>query len=97
MYKNTYLDDPLKEEIIKNNQYTSVTENEAYRLVTAVQDMFKFNSIPYEVQQAIHYEKSPEASVMISKKGIILKIGIIRKTTTVTRFTPKGGIIDEYL
>lgn len=97
MFKSTYLDDPLRREIVKNNQHTSVSEKEVYSLVAAVQDMFKANGIPYEVQQAVSRERSPEASIKVSKKGITIKIGITWKTTTVTKFTPKGGIFDEYI
>lgn len=95
MYMNSYLDGPLREELAKNNQYTSVTEHEAYSLASAVLNMFQANGIPYEVQQTVHRERTPEASVMVSKKRIVLKIGITRRVTTVTRITPKGGIFDE--
>lgn len=97
MYKNTYLDDPLRETIIQNSQYASVTRDEACRLAEIAREMFQSNGIPYEVQQAVHSEKSPEVSVMFNKSGITLKIGVTCKKTTVTRLTPKGGGLNEYL
>lgn len=92
MYKNTYLTSPLKGEIIKNNQYTNVSEHEAKSLALAVQEMYKNNGIPYQAVQTVHRDRSPEISVTISHTGITFKLGMNWKTTKITTFTPKGDL-----
>lgn len=96
MSKNTSIIDPARDRILKNNQYAIVSKNEAYQLATTVQEMFSANGIPYEVEQAVYKERSPEFSVKVSPTGISFRLGFSCKTATVTRFTPKGGIFDEY-
>ena len=95
MLKNTSLIDPMRSGIVPTNQSTYVSKNEAYALAHTVQEMFAANGIPYEVQQAVCKERSPEASVNVTPTGIKFKLGVTWKTTTVTRITPKGGLFDD--
>ena len=48
--KNTSLIDLSRCGIVKNNQGTYISKNEAYALVQTVKDMFVANGIEYEVQ-----------------------------------------------
>lgn len=95
MFKNTSLIGPSRNGIVKNNQSTYVSKSEAYELAQTVQEMFVANGIPYEVQQMVCKERSPEASVKVSATGIKFRFGFTWKTTTVTKFTPRGGIFDD--
>lgn len=92
MYKNTSLVFPLEEEIQKNNQYTNVSEKEARELAFIVQEMYKNNDISYQATQIIHHSSSPEASITINRRGITFRLGLNRKSITITTLTPKGDL-----
>ena len=93
--KNTSLIDLSRCGIVKNNQGTYISKNEAYALVQTVKDMFVANGIEYEVQHVVYKEKSPEASVKVRPTGIKFKLGLTWKTTIVTKLTPRGEIFDD--
>lgn len=87
---NTSLKSSPRGEIVNNNQYTNVSEQEARCLAQIVQEMYRNSGIPYEVKQTMHSDRSPEASMTINHTGITFRVGLNCKTTRTITFTPKG-------
>lgn len=92
MNKKQLLISPHIGDIVNTNEYVNVSEQEARSLAVAVQEMYRNNGIPYQAVQTVCRDRSPEASVTISHTGITFRLGFRWKTTTVTTFTPKGGL-----
>lgn len=93
--KNTSLINRSRGEIVKNCQGAYVSKNDADALAQIIKNMFDSNGIEYGVCQATSKERSPEASIEVSVTSIKLKLGVTWKTTTVTKFIPRGGIFGD--
>lgn len=90
--RNTSLIDQSRGRIVKNSQGAYISKNDADALAQTIKNIFAANGIEYEVYQATNKERSPEASIEVSVTSIKLKLGFTWKTTTITKFIPRGGI-----
>lgn len=73
------------------DQYTPITEKEAYELAKTVVDLFEEYRIYYDVHRTEDEKKKPQISFEKTDKGLCFRIGVARQNIKTATIEPKEG------